>query len=133
MARVLTRQAGYWPHLQVRSTSRYYRQTDGADLLPPAITRPARRQLHPAGAVPWAGPALHAAYIENAPATHTLAPVAGAIAADHQYQRIRPGTQTPAMGLEIDPRTLPAMASQHIVNPQVRMGACSSRHGRGSV
>lgn len=125
-----TWQAGaYWPHLQVRSTSRYYRQTDGADLLPPAITEAGyARKLRPRVGVSYhmgPGRALHAAYIENvhAPATHTLAPVAvGAIAADHQYQRMGSLARKRALqwDWEIDPRTFAwAMASsQHIVNPQ---------------
>jgi len=122
-------QAGaYWPQLRVRDVNRYYSQTNGEDLLVPAITEGGyERRLRPRAGLSYRigpGRALHAAYVENvhAPSTHTLAPVAvGAITIDHQYQRMGSLARKRALQLdwEIDARTFAwgMASSQHIVNP----------------
>ncbi|MCZ8218230.1 MAG: tetratricopeptide repeat protein [Acidovorax sp.] len=117
-----------WPRLRARYVSRYYSQTTNEDFFAPEITEGGHaRRLRPRAGLSYRigpGRALHAAYIESmhAPATHTLAPVAvGAIAIDHQYQRLGSLARKRAVQLdwEIDARTFAwgVLSSQSITNP----------------
>lgn len=117
-----------WPSLRTRYVDRYYSQISGEDFFPPTVAENghARRMLPRVGLSYRIGPgrALHAAYIESmhAPASHTLAPVAvGAIAIDHQYQRLGSLARKRALQMdwEMDARTFAwgVVSSQHITNP----------------
>ncbi len=117
-----------WPRLRARYVSRYFSQITNEDFFAPDITEGGHtRRLRPRAGLSYRigpGRALHAAYIESmhAPATHTLAPVAvGAIAIDHQYQRLGSLARKRAVQLdwEIDARTFAwaVLSSQSIANP----------------
>lgn len=117
-----------WPSLRTRYVDRYYSLISGEDFFPPNVAESGHvRRLRPRAGLSYRigpGRALHAAYIESmhAPASHTLAPVAvGAIAIDHQYQRLGSLARKRALQLdwEMDARTFAwgMLSSQHITNP----------------
>ncbi len=123
-----------WPRLRARYVSRYFSQITNEDFFAPDITEGGHtRRLRPRAGLSYRigpGRALHAAYIESmhAPASHTLSPVAvGAIAIDHQYQRLGSLARKRAVQLdwEIDARTFAwgVLSSQSIANPAFADGS----------